>query len=66
VALTEPTAGGSRIKDALDVVVHDPELESEITLLMDLIVAVSRAVVPLDQDAIDAVLLSPTDVTTCG
>lgn len=52
--------------DPLDVVIHDPELEGEITLLTDLIVAVAQASVPPDQDAIDAVLLSPTDVTTCG
>jgi hypothetical protein len=52
--------------DPLDVVIHDPELEGEITLLTDLIVAVAQASVPLDQDAIDAVLLSPTDVATCG
>jgi len=52
--------------DPLDVVIHDPELEGEITLLADLIVAVAQASVPLDQDAIDAVLLSPTDVATCG
>ena len=46
--------------DPLDVVIHDPELEGEITLLTDLIVAVAQASGPLDQDAIDAVLLSPS------
>jgi hypothetical protein len=52
--------------DPLDVVVHDPELEGEITLLTDLIVAVAQASVPLDQAAIDDILLSPSDVATYG
>ena len=52
--------------DPLDVVVHDPELEGEITLLTDLIVAVAQASVPLDQAAIDDILLSPSDVATFG
>jgi hypothetical protein len=60
VTFTGPITGASSRKDALDVVIHDPELEGEITLLTDLIVAVAQASIPLDQDAIDAVLLSPS------
>jgi hypothetical protein len=56
VTLTGPTTGRTNTHDALDVVVHDPELASEITLLMDLIVAVSRASAPLDQETIDDIL----------
>lgn len=48
---------GLDMKDALDVATDDTDLAGEIALLAELMVAVADARVPLDQAAIDIILL---------
>ena len=54
------------MKDALDVVTHDPDLAGEIALLAELMAAVAHAHVSLDQAAIDAILLPPSTSGVSG
>ena len=48
------------MKDALDVATDDPDLAEEIALLAELMVAVAQTQGPLDQAAIDAILIPPS------